>query len=437
MAFIHGTSEECAKSELDLFQLSPTQTSIESSTYIEVPPLAALSPNAPLDFYITGNSEDYIDLNNTLLYICCKITKEDDSDIDADARVALINYPIASLFSQLDVVLGDRLITQSNNCYPYRAMMELILNYSGDTLSTQFTAAGFHKDTAGLMEQTLLTDVGNRGFRARATQTAGSRKWDLMGPLHSDLFFQDKMLLNGVDVKIKLTRSKDTFCLMSGLLTENYKVHILNAALFVKRVKVSPAVRLGHAEALLTANAKYPIERVGMKVFSIPGGSLVCNQENLFLGQLPKQLVIGFVDSAAFSGDYSRNPFNFKHFNVNFVALYVDGVQVPSKPLQPNYPLGQCVREFMQLVQVTGKEMKDQSLLISRNEFLQGYTLYGFDLSPGQSCADHYSLIKTGNLRAEIRFAQPLPNTINMILYGVFDNVIEINHARNILFDYM
>ncbi|XP_042300550.1 uncharacterized protein F54H12.2-like, partial [Sceloporus undulatus] len=301
----------------------------------------------------------------------------------------------ASLFSQLDVVLGNRLITLSNNCYPYRAMMELILNYSGDTLSTQFMAE--------LMDQTLLTDAGNSGFRARAAQTAGSCKWDLMAPLHSDLFFQDKMLLNGVDVKIKFTRSKDKFCLMSGALVDNYKVHILNAALFVKRVKVSPAVRLGNAEALLTANAKYPIEHVRMKVFSIPGGSLICNQENLFLGQLPKQLVIGFVNSAAFSGDYSQNSFNFKHFNVNFVALYVDEVQVPSKPLQPNYLLGQCVREFMQLVQVTGKEMKDQSLLINRNEFSKGYTLYGFDLSLGQSCADHYSLIKTGNLRAEIR----------------------------------
>ena len=69
MAFIHGGSEECTKSELDLFQIAPTQTSIERCLYIEVPPLAALSETAPLEFFIAGNGEDYMDLNNTLLYL--------------------------------------------------------------------------------------------------------------------------------------------------------------------------------------------------------------------------------------------------------------------------------------------------------------------------------------------------------------------------------
>ncbi|KAM3848300.1 uncharacterized protein F54H12.2-like [Vipera latastei] len=314
-------------------------------------------------------------------------------------------------------------------------MIELILNFGGDALGTQFTAGGFYKDDSDLMESTL-TAAGNSGFKARARQTAGSRKWDLLGPLHSDLFFQDRLLINGVDVKVKLTRSRNEFCVMKDG-NENYKVQLLAASLFVKRVKVAPGVRLGHAEALLSSNAKYPIDRVGMKVYSIPAGSLVCNQENLFLGQLPKQLVIGFVDNASFSGDYERNPFNFLHCNVNFCALHCDGEQIPAKPLQPDYEHGLFVREYMQMVQATGKGMKDRPLLISREEFNRGYTLYCFDLSPDQGCSEHYSLIRNGNLRAEIRFAQPLPNTVNMILYAIFENLIEISHTRNVLFDYM
>ncbi|XP_070800903.1 uncharacterized protein F54H12.2-like [Pituophis catenifer annectens] len=429
IAFNH---EECVKLELDLFQLAPTQTSIENCTYIEIPPLSALTPNAPLEFFITGHGDHYTDLNNTLLYVSCKVVKADGTDIDDRARVSLVNYPIASLFNQVDVTLGDHVIKQSHHCYAYRALIELILNYSGDALGTQFSAGGFYKDDATLMENTLLTAAGNSGFRARARHTAGSRKWDLLGPLHSDLFFQDKLLINGVDVNIKLSRSKNEFCLMRDG-NENYKVQILAASLFVKRVKVSPGVQLGHAEALLNSNAKYPIDRVGMKVYSIPAGSLVCNQENLFLGQLPKQLVIGFVDNAAFSGDYERNPFNFQHYNVNFCALYCDGEQIPAKPLQPDYEHNLFVREYMQFLQTSGKAMKDRSVLINREEFNNGYTLYCFDLSPDQGCSEHYSLIKNGNLRAEIRFAVPLPNTVNMILYAIFENLIEISHTRNVL----
>ncbi|XP_067417955.1 uncharacterized protein F54H12.2-like [Emydura macquarii macquarii] len=385
MAFVHCGSDECAKSELDLFQIAPTQTSIEKSIYIEVPPLSAITEASPLDFFIAGNGIDYMNLNNTLLYLCCKIVKGDGTALARDAAVGLVNYPVASIFSQLDVTVGVCLISQSNNCYPYRAFTEAVLNYSNDTLATQFSAGLFFKDTPGQHED-VARGGENLGFVKRANLTAQSRAIELLGHLHSDLFFQEKLLLNGVDVKIKLTRSKDAFCLM-GDAAEGYKLRIVSASLFVKK--------------------------------------------------LPKTLVLGFVDNDAFSGNYAKNPFHFKHYDINFVALYVDGEQIPTKPLQPDFVAGRCVREYMNLVQTAGKHMKDRALLIDRVEFAQGYTLFAFDLSPDQECTDHYSLIKTGNLRAEIRFAKALTATVNMIVYGVFDNVIEINQRRNVLFDYM
>ncbi|XP_066546218.1 uncharacterized protein F54H12.2-like [Amia ocellicauda] len=366
--------------------LAPTQTSIEKSFYVEVPPLTALSDNAPLEFCITGNARSTI---------------------------------------------GDRLISQSNNCYPYRAIIESILNYSESTLNTQYSAGLFVKDTAGQHEVTAVNGA-NLGFKNRAAYTAGSRKLELLGCIHADMFFQDKLMLNGVYIKIKLTRNREAFCLMSN--AEDFKLSVLSAALFVKRVRVAPAVRLGHADALQVANAKYPVDRVQMKVFSLARGSRVCNQENLFLGQLPKIIVIGFVDNAAFSGDVTQNPFNFKHCDINF--LYADGEQIPTKPLQPDFANDNCVREYFNLVETAGKCLKDKPLVVDRKEFARGYTLFAFNLSPDQECTGHYSLIKTGNLRAEIRFAQPLPTTVNMIVYAVFDNIVEINMRRQVLYDY-
>ena len=58
-----------------------------------------------------------------------------------------------------------------------------------------------------------------------------------------------------------------------------------------------------------------------MKVFSIPSSSHVSNQENLFLGQVPKLVAIEFVDNDTFSGNYVKNLYNFKHYDINFVAL--------------------------------------------------------------------------------------------------------------------
>ncbi|XP_066486401.1 vomeronasal type-2 receptor 26-like [Tiliqua scincoides] len=331
MAFIHSFSEECTKSELDLFQIAPTQTSIEGSVYVEVPPMTAVTETSSLEFFIVGNGEDYMDLN-TLLYLRCRIVKEDGGNIDRQAEVALVNYPIASIFSQLDVTLGDKLISQSNNCYPYRAFIEAVLNYGEDMLSSQFSAGMFYKDTPGEHDSADL-DGHNQGFIKRVGLTAESRKIELLGHLHADLFFQEKLLLNGVDMKIKLTRSKDSFCLMTDDANVCYKLKILLTSLFVKK----------------------------------------------------------------------------------FFAIYLSGYQIPAKPFQPDFQEGSCVREYMSLVHASGKHMKDRGLIVNREDFARGYTLFAFDLSPDQECGEHYSLINTGNLRAEVRFAKPLPQTVNMI----------------------
>jgi hypothetical protein len=43
----------------------------------------------------------------------------------------------------------------------------------------------------------------------------------------------------------------------------------------------------------------------------------------MFLGQLPKRLVIGCVDSDALNGTITKIPFDFRHYKINFVALSV------------------------------------------------------------------------------------------------------------------
>ncbi|KAK2848153.1 hypothetical protein Q7C36_009835 [Tachysurus vachellii] len=419
-------------------RVTKTKTSVKKNkaryTYIEIPPLSALTDNGPLEFFVAGNGEDYLDLNNTFLHVACKIVIADGTNIANDAKVGVVNYPIASLFSQVDVMLGDRLISQSSNTYPYRAIFECLLNYGKDTLETQFCTGLFYKDTARYMDATDHADR-NEGLKRRARFSAESNTFDLTGHIHSDIFFQDKLLLNGVDLRIKMVRSKDEFCLLKeGNI--NFALKILNASLFVKKVSVSPSVKLGHVHALLSSTAKYSLERVCMKTFSLAAGSRICSQENLFLGPLPKTIIFDMVDNDAFSGSYNKNPFNFKHYDAEFVALYIDGTQYPAKPFQPDLKSDNAVREFYSLILASGKQLKDQPLAINREEYSRGYTLFAFNLNPDDDCGQHLSLIKSGNMRMELRFRQALPRTVNLIVYASFDSILEINNRRNVLIDY-
>lgn len=47
--------------------------------------------------------------------------------------------------------------------------------------------------------------------------------------------------------------------------------------------------------------------------------------DNIILGQVPKRIIIGFVQNKASNGDRALNPFNSEHFGINYSSLYVDG----------------------------------------------------------------------------------------------------------------
>ena len=431
MAFVHEQSCECTKSELDLFSVPPTQTSMELGTWVEYHPLTTVTDGSPIEFDIGASGEDYLDFANTMLYLRVKLTGANGADLDGNAAVGPVNLFLHSLFSQVDISLNGTLITASTNTYPYRAMVETLLSYGVDAKTSQLTSALYYKDQATRMDAVDLDDNGNRGFIARRTLANRSRVFDMMGRLHADIFFQDRYMINEVGVKIKLIRSKDSFCLMGV-----GKVVIVHAAMFVRKVKLMPSVFLAHAKTLERGPAKYPIRRVICKTFTVPQNYLDVSHEKLFSGQLPTRIVIGLVTNRAFNGNVDDNPFNFKHFNLSEIAVYLDGQQQHAvRPIQPNYGDSLYIRAYNSLFGGTGKLCKDEGLHIDRTDYADGYALYAFDLTADLGEDDHFSLVRQGSVRLALKFAVALPATVTVVAYAEFENVIEVDRDRNVIFD--
>ncbi len=148
---VHEKSADCLKSELDLFEPPPTQTSYQKSAYHEIPPSATLTESGPLEFYVSGSGDEYIDLMNTLLYLKVRIVTGYGSEISvASDKVGPVNLFMHSLFSQVEVTLN----ANANSLYPYRAMIETLTNYSAVAEDGELQTKMFSKDTAGKMEET-------------------------------------------------------------------------------------------------------------------------------------------------------------------------------------------------------------------------------------------------------------------------------------------
>ena len=205
------------KCELDIFTVPPTQTSIETGSWVEYNPIASIADGSPIEFTVSGSGQDYLDAANTQLYVKAEITRADGADIAGDAQVGPVNLFLHSLFSDVNVSLNETCVTSSNHTYAYRAYTETLLSYGTTAKQSQLMSQLYYKDVAGALEEInpYNDDAVNSGFVARSQFTNVSRVVDMIEKLHSDLFFQDKYVLNEVGVRIRLNRNKDMFCFMS------------------------------------------------------------------------------------------------------------------------------------------------------------------------------------------------------------------------------
>ena len=99
---------------------------------------------------------------------------------------------------------------------------------------------------------------------------------------------------------------------MKSLDTQfNVTVKINSPILYIGKAKISPHVLLAHSMALEKATSKYPIKRTIVNLYTINQNRPYLTTPNLTSSVFPNRVIAGMVDSKAFNGSYTHNPFNF------------------------------------------------------------------------------------------------------------------------------
>ena len=278
--------------------------------------MSVLTSTGPIEFTISAENSNYIDLANSFLYVRASVTTSKGADMAKGVEIAPECNFLHTLWSQVDVHLNGLLVTQSNNNYLYRAYIENLLSFGQEAKNAQLFVLLWHRNTSGHFDSCI---AANKGYTQRKALAAECK--DMMEKLHIDLTSQNRYLLNGVKLRLRLIRSKDLFCLHGNANQAQNKVSLKEVTFFVRKGKPNPAVQLAHVKALQHATAKYLLRRVEVKSFIVPTGNRSITKENLFLGQLPTLLVVGAVDNDAYNGVITKSPFHFKHNNINFMTI--------------------------------------------------------------------------------------------------------------------
>ncbi|KAI1287884.1 hypothetical protein HDE_09787 [Halotydeus destructor] len=433
MSAIHEMSSVATLSEFDLFGVPPTQISVTTTRETEHRPLSVLNSRSPIEFHLNPSLSEYILMSETYLRMGIRIklvntTTGATAPVGEYDRCQPVQNILHSMFKSIEIMLGNKLITLAPQNYAYRAYLETLLGYAVGAKQSYLKASGHGTGTG---RTKMITPE-------MAEQSKG-RLIELMGPLHTDLTFQNRAILGGTPMRIKLIPNDPSFYFD---VPTGYKVEVIfeTCSLMVTTQDATGPLMEGHNRALQVATAKYPITRTEVHSSTITAGSNSYIIDNLITSQLPRRLFVMFVKNNAFNGVYTESPYYFPNHNINFIATYVNGVQLPAIPYQPNFGKKLAVREYLALYRAMNQNTTDPSLYISYDEFLDGKTIFGFqyspDLSNGCGCTGHLSPITNGNLRLHVKFSTSVPEAINVVCLAEYDNIIEIDQMRNVTTDY-
>ena len=419
-------------SALFIFDKPGTMTDIQKYQVVDYYPLSSVTTGAPIEFHIPGNTEDYIDVNDISLYLKMKITKGDGTAIEATDKVGLNNLPIATLFQDVSLPIGETQIEGGQMCYPYLGYFNTVLQFHPAAQNSHMIAQGWYKDEAAKMDSDA-----NAGFVKRQALCADSKVFELMGPLYLDFFRQECYLISQTDMRIKLIPSKPEFAL-NAYKTKDFKITFEEVILYVHRVELNPSVINGHALGMKRQNAIYPVNHCEILTFTIPKGQKSYTKDRLFPDGAPKMLAIAMVENEAYNGNIEKNPFNFQHFDLMKISLYREGRSIPGRAFTPDFDDKCYLRSYLHTMRTMNYYNTDDTNGLTPYEFANGYTIFLYDLTADKDVtASHRQANAAKNLRLELYFKKDLPVTINVVLFAVDNSAVEITQLRDVIPHYV
>lgn len=148
--------------------------------------------------------------------------------ITDDANVGLVCLPLQSIFSQSDCSPQQTSVGQVGHNYPYKAYIDTLLS-TRESENVLRESQLFIKDDPGVDDPDVKSGM-NTGLHRRSMYTNKGQIVEMEGPIHIDIFQQNRLLVNGVGLALTLWPSKDAFRLISNEDHASYKVQILDVS---------------------------------------------------------------------------------------------------------------------------------------------------------------------------------------------------------------
>ena len=219
----------------------------------------------------------------------------------------------------------------------------------------------------------------------------------------------------------------------------------VNVRFFLCQVKVNPSIYreiMADMKGTPTRPGKsavYPIVRSEIRTYSHPTDNRHFECNNPFQGQVPNRLIVALCEQAAFNGDITKYPFRFEKFNMSIIKQMINGEEYPYETLELKYDGDdKDWRGYQRFLRATGCLCRGKGNMVREEDWGHGkhFNIFLFD-NTANGCVDSPVLNpkKTGEVRVVIDFGANPGENLTVLLYGEFENLMEINGAGVITYD--
>ena len=448
--------------DLDLFPKEPLQVEIKDRLTVPIDPLADPDMDQ-VRFYIPNRVDNrFIDPKEFYLRVELDIQEiGTKTKLTANKKVGPINNVIHSIFSNVEVQLNNTVVSEPSNNHAFLCYIAKLLSHDNEYFRQKGWIFGWNKDEAGQMENKVpvfKSDVTKAEVSGTNVVTEVAKDGNPLGTrknwwfyekngnlLYKTAEFQDRLMvapLNqerfipfGVDLYITLTKASPQFYMMNDEDGKNYEISVKKAQLLVDYVILESSL-FQKITSVKRPLIRLPLLRSTVIPKDIESGIWKKNITHLFDGKpLPKRIVIGFVDNQNYAGHYEKNPFNFKHFNINYLQVYKNGTRLKSLPFEPDFAKNNYLDSFLSLYQGTGLRIHHNECLdIEKQEYSRGFTFWVYDLTGDLAAgSETRHLTEFGDLNIELRFGSATSEVITCLVYAEFEDEITIDNHGVIL----
>jgi hypothetical protein len=253
-----------------------------------------------------------------------------------------------------------------------------------------------------------------------------------------DLFQCKRLLVPGCKLDFTIRWNTPQLAMMAaagqalGASEPYFEVVNNSPRLWICHVDLRPDLHNLYENAQLNGKyiASYPHMTTRIVTQVVPDGRRHTMWSDVFTGNRPNYMILGFLPQMALTGSYLHNPYNFADMHQDTVRVTINGQEIPLERMDLRDPTR--LEAYMTLPIFTGDMMESKSVGIGRDNFMQGHYVLCYNFNPDGEQGNGYNYSKNqGIITIEVNFSADTADNTTLVAYAEFENAFWVDGEKN------